>query len=179
MNEPSVSEPRIVKIAECSSLSARTSITYHLGCRDKDDICFRIWDTSGKGVFSKEWVCAFDIQKMLGKHKLLNATTLLPVFKVGRSVNTAGFLLAVLKHEQLVAQSPDDAYKYMPVPSEKFVAAMVTLIKSGASLDPVENAPDTEKGEKGERREGASPVPQPVTQRPSPMTTPLANRSVI
>lgn len=152
MNEPSVSEPRIVKIAVCLSLSERTSITYHLGCRDKDDICFRIWGTSGKGVFSKEWVCASDIQKVLGQHQLLNATTLLPVFKVGRSVNTAGFLLAVLKHEQLVAHSPDEAHKYLRVPSEKFVAEMAALIKAGVSLDPLENAPATEKGKKGGKR---------------------------
>ena len=157
MNEPSVTEPRIVKIAVCPSLSERTGITYHVGFRDKDDICFRIWDTSGKGVFSKEWVCASDIQKVLGKHKLLNATTLLPVFKVGRSVNTAGFLLAVLKHEQLVVQSPDEAYKYMPVLSDKFVAELAALIKSGASLDLVENAPETEKGGKrGRRKPGTS-----------------------
>ena len=168
MNEKFVSEPRIVKIAECSSLSERTSITYHLGCRDKDDICFRIWGTSGKGVFSKEWVSASDIHKVLDKHKLLNATTLLPVFKVGRSVNTAGFLLAVLKHEQLVAQSPDDAYKYMPVPSEKFVAAMAALTNSGASLDPVENAPDTEKGEKGGKRGRRKPGTSAGDTTPQP-----------
>lgn len=152
MNEPSITEPRIVKIAVCPSLSERTSITYHLGCRDNDEISFRIWATSGKGVFSKEWVCASDIQKVLDQHQLLNATTLLPVFKIGRSVNTAGFLLAVLKHEQLVAQHPDEAHKYVPVQPEKFVAAMATLIKSGVSLDPVENAPDTQKGEKGGKR---------------------------
>jgi len=161
MTEPSVFEPRIVKIAVCLSLSERTSITYHLGCRDKDDICFRIWDTSGKGVFSKEWVCASDIQKVLGQHQLLNATTLLPVFKVGRSVNTAGFLLAVLKHEQLVAQSPDEVHKYLRVPSEKFAAEMATLIKSSVSLDPVADVPATEKGgklgKKAGRKSGTSP----------------------
>lgn len=151
MNEPSVLDPRIVKIVVCPSLSQRTSITYHLGCSDNDEISFRIWDTSGKGVFSKEWVSASDIQKVLDQHQLLNATTLLPLFKVGRSVNTAGFLLAVLKHEQLVAHDPDEAHKYVPVQPEKFVAAMATLIKSGASLDPVENGPATEKGEKGEK----------------------------
>ena len=152
MKEPSVPEPRIVKIAVCPSLSERTSITYHLGCRDNDEISFRIWNTSGKGVFSKEWVYASDIQKVLDQHQLLNATTLLPVFKVGRSVNTAGFLLAVLKYEQLVAHDPDEAHKYVPVQPEKFVAAMAALTNSGASLDPVETAPATEKWEKGGRR---------------------------
>ena len=164
MNEPSATEPRIVKIAVCLSLSERTSITYHWGCRDNDDICFRIWDTSGKGVFSKELVSASDIQKMLDQHQLLNATTLLPVFKVGRSVNTAGFLLAVLKHEQLVVQSPDEAYKYMPVSSEKFVAAMAALIKSGVSLDPVENAPAAEKGKKGGKRKPGAPAGDTTAQ---------------
>jgi hypothetical protein len=157
MKEQSVSEPRVVKIAVCPSLSGRTDITYHIGCRDKDDVCFRIWGTSGKGVFSKEWVCASDIHKVLGQHKALNATTLLPVFKVGRSVNTTGFLLAVLKSEQLVAQSSEEAHKYVRVQSEQFVAEMDALIKSGVSLDPVADAPAAQKAGKRGRGKASAP----------------------
>lgn len=157
MNEQAATDPRILKIGVSPSLSGRTNITYHVGVRGKDEICFRIWATSGKGVFSKEWVCASAIQKELGQHKLLAAPTLLPVFAVGRSVNTAGFLLAVLKHEGLVALSKDEPHKYVRVQSEKFVAETAALIKSGVSLDAVADAPAVEKVGKGGK--GKSPAP--------------------
>lgn len=158
MNTQSDSEPRILKIAACPSLSGRTAITYHLGCRDKDDVCFRIWDTSGKGVFSKEWVCATDIQRVLGQCESIYATSLLPVFKVGRSVNTAGFLLAALKHEGLVALSPDEAHRYVRMQSEQFIAQTAALIKSGVSLDPVKDAPAPGEGGKRGRRKASPPA---------------------
>ncbi len=156
LNDQSVPEPRILKIAVCPSLSGRTSVTYHVGVREKDDICFRIWDTSGKGVFSKEWVCASAIHKVLGQHKLLAAPTLLPVFAVGRSVNTAGFLLAVLKHEGLVAMAEDEPHKYVRVQSDKFVAETTALMKSGVSLEPVADEPAEAKGDKRERRKAVA-----------------------
>lgn len=158
MKEASVPEPRILKIGVCTSLSGRTDITYHIGVRGKDDICFRIWDTSGKGVFSKEWVCASAIQKVLGQHALLAAPTLLPVFAVGRSVNTAGFLLAVLKHEGLVALSEADAHKYVRVQSEQFIAETAALIASGANLDAQADAPAPAKAGKRGRRNAAAPA---------------------
>jgi hypothetical protein len=158
MSESHQIEPRILKIATCLSLSGRTGITYHVGCTGAQDVCFRIWVTSGKGVFSKEWVCASDIHKVLGQREPLNAASLLPVFKIGRSVNTAGFLLAVLKQEGLVEQSTDEAHKYVRVQSEKFVAEMAALIKSGVHLDPVADAPATEKaGKRGRRSASAAP----------------------
>lgn len=158
MSQNTAPEPRILKIGTCQSLSGRTAITYHLGVRDNNDVCFRVWDTSGKGVFSKEWVCASAIQKVLGQHTLLAAPTLLPVFAIGRSVNTAGFLLAVLKHEGLVALSEDEPHKYVRVQSDKFVTETAALIKSGANLDPVKDAPATEAGGRRGRRKAAVPA---------------------
>lgn len=152
--------PRILKIAECPSLSGRTSITYHVGVRDKDDICFRIWGSTGKGVFSKEWVCASAIHKVLGTATSISAPTLLPVFEVGRSVNTSGFLLAVLKQEGLVALSEDQPHKYVRVQSESFVAEMAALIKAGTSLDPSESTAATSSTTRRPRRAGAAPWPQ-------------------
>lgn len=155
MSESQQSEPRILKISACSSLSGRTNISYHVGCSGTNDVCFRIWNTSGKGVFSKEWVSASDIQKVLSQHDLLAAPSLLPVFKVGRSVNTAGYLLAVLKQEGLVVLSEDTPHKYLRVKSEKFVAEVAELIKKAVSLDPVKDAPAIPKAGKTKGRRGA------------------------
>jgi len=124
-----MSEQRILRINTCPSLSGRTSITYHVGYSEVNEVSFRIWATSGKGVFSKEWVSAAAIDKVLRQHKLLAAPSLLPVFKVGRSVNTAGYLLAVLKEEGLVALPEDTAHKYVRRASEKFTAEVAKLIE--------------------------------------------------
>jgi hypothetical protein len=133
VTDKQATEPRILKIGTCTSLSGRTTLTYHVGYRD--DVCFRIWATSGKGVFSKEWVCASDIQKLLKEHESLTAPLMLPLFTVGRSVNSAGFLLAVLKNEGLVSLSEEHPHQYVRADPAAFVEAMSALIKSGVSLD--------------------------------------------
>jgi hypothetical protein len=135
------SEPRILKIVTCPSLSGRASLTYHVGCTDKGDVCFRIWRTASKGVFSKEWVSATDIRKVLAQHESVAALMLLPVFHVGRSVNTAGFLLAALKNEGLVSLSPTAAHRYLPAEFKSFAEEVSALIKAGTSLDASADAP--------------------------------------
>ena len=168
MSEQQVIEPRILKIGTCSSLSGRTSITYHVGCMGDKEVCFRIWNTSGKGVFSKEWVPAAEIQKVLAKHDVLTAPTLLSVFKVGRSVNTGGYLLAVLKEEGLAALSPDMPHKYVRVQSDAFVAEVAALIKKGVSLDPTKAEAPSSKG-KAKGRGAAAVAPWDAdTKQPQP-----------
>jgi hypothetical protein len=135
MTEQSAPSHRILKIVTCPSLSQRASLTYHVGCDGKGDVCFRIWDTSGRGIFSKEWVCATDIHKVLAQHKLLAAPLLLPLFNAGRSVNTAGFLLAALKNEGLVALSEKEPHKYVRQDPLAFVGELTALMKSSVSLD--------------------------------------------
>jgi hypothetical protein len=163
MSEQQQHEPRILKVNTCSSLSGRTSITYHVGCAGAQDVCFRIWGTSGKGVFSKEWVSASDIQKVLSQHECIAAPSLLPIFKVGRSVNTAGYLLAVLREEGLAALSPDVPHKYVRVQSEAFVAEVAALIKKGVNL--VEAAAPASGGKTKTRRSAAVPPWDPAAQK--------------
>lgn len=161
MGDQSAPEPRILKIATCTSLSGRASLTYHVGVRNERDVCFRIWDTSGRGIFSKEWVCASDIQKVLREHTSLAAPMLLPLFKSGRSVNTAGFLLAALRNEGLVDSSPDEAHKYIRVESQAFVQEVTELMKTGVSLDP--NQTTTLR----KQRRGSRPSTWPIESHPS------------
>lgn len=141
MNSERVIQSRILKIATCPSLSGRASIAYHLGFCDEREVCFRIWKTSGKGVYSKEWVSAAAIQSVLGEHDSIVAPMLLPIFNVGRSVNTAGFLLAALKSEGLVALSPDKPHQYIKQPSDAFVSETSALINAGVSLNAIADAP--------------------------------------
>jgi hypothetical protein len=143
-------EHRILKVATCLSLSGRSMLTYHLGASAAGDVCFRIWDTDGKGIYSKEWVCAGDIQKVLAQHQSIAAPLLLPLFKVGRSVNSAGFLLAALKNEGLVTNHPEEPHRYVRVESLAFVEEVTRLMKAGVSLDS-EQVPAMKKRRRGGR----------------------------
>jgi hypothetical protein len=159
VKEHSASEPRILKIVTCPSLSGRASLTYHVGCTDKGDVCFRIWNTASKGVFSKEWVSATDIRKVLAQHESVAALMLLPVFQVGRSVNTAGFLLAALKNEGLVSLSPTAAHRYLPTESKSFAEEVSALMKAGTSLDASVVAPRPKEGGRKKTRAAVAAAP--------------------
>lgn len=143
-------EHRILKIVTCMSLSGRSQLTYHVGADEKRDVCFRIWDTDGKGIYSKEWVCAADIHKVLATEESIAAPMLLPLFTVGRSVNSAGFLLAALKSEGLVAHHTEVPHRYVRVESSSWVAEIGGLMAAGTDLDP-EQVPAMKKRRKGSR----------------------------
>ena len=125
---------RILKIATCLTLSGKTKLTYHIGLRDEADVQFRIYASSGGGFYSNEWVASKAIEQALGKETLVTARSLHPIFK-GKSANTAGFLLAVLKEEGLIVRSAESPRKYVRTESEAFVAEVQDLIESTVDLD--------------------------------------------
>ena len=130
---------RILKIASCVTLSGKSKLTYHIGYRGGADVQFRIYANNGGGFYSNEWVAAEAIQQALGAETLVTAGSLHPIFK-GKSANTAGFLLAVLKQEGLIVRSTESPRKYVRTESEAFVAEVQDLIESTVDLDP-ESAP--------------------------------------
>lgn len=79
-------------------------LTYHIGSTSESDLYLRIHANDGGGFFSQERVVCKDIQNVLEKVPETNPITsivLHALFK-GKSVNTPGFPLAVLKHEGLL-----------------------------------------------------------------------------
>ena len=133
--DTSSSTVRILKIGRCLSLSGKSTLTYHVGFKGTADIQFRVADNDGGGFFSNEWVAASDIQKSLSKSALVTAYSLHPAFK-GKSANTAGFLLAVLKQEKLIGRSTQNPRAYAATESPAFVAEVQALITKGVDLDP-------------------------------------------
>ena len=116
MNKPRASNPdnsiTVIKTAHCPSLSGKSTLTYQIGFKPKEkgdpELFFRIQSNTGNGYFSDHWVAATDLHDAIEQapgNGLLCATSLIGLFK-GKSINTSGFLLAVLKHEQLIDTSP-------------------------------------------------------------------------
>jgi hypothetical protein len=94
----------VVKTATCETLTRKSKLTYQIGTLPDGEVYVRIHKNSGNGFFSNEWVSLADIRKTLSKitvGKPVTAIVLSNLFQ-GKSVNTPGFLLAVLAHEKLI-----------------------------------------------------------------------------
>ena len=94
----------VLKTATCETLTRKSRLTYQVGTLPDGEAYVRIHKNSGNGFFSPEWVSLADIQKTIAKipaGKPVTAIILDSLFQ-GRSVNTPGFLLAVLVREKLL-----------------------------------------------------------------------------
>jgi hypothetical protein len=113
------------KTGTCPSLSGKSKLTYEFGLDDKSAWHVRIAKSSGTGYFSKDWIPMEHVQRVLAKNgtKPISCHTLGPIFK-GRSVNTPGFVLAVLKHVGLVQTSPDNPRNYQLLDGQAFFAEL-------------------------------------------------------
>ena len=114
---------QILQTTKCHTVSNKSTITYHVGMDDKDKLFIRIHSNTGGGYFSKEWISLDHITSILqdvtGEH--ITSINLIPLFK-GKSVNTPGYLLAVLLKEGLLAPIEDKKRKYQFTGTDKFMA---------------------------------------------------------
>ena len=127
---------RILKIGTCPSTSGKSTLKYHLGANAESAIQIRVVDNSGGGFFSQEWIALATIQEALKQTpdgQAITSFSLRGIFR-GKSVNTAGFLMAVLKHEGLVKHMQEKQRCYEAVDPAHFIADVETLIKSPVDL---------------------------------------------
>lgn len=83
--------------AQCPSLTGRSTLTYQVGrLKDGAGMQFRIARNTGKGMFCKDWAPVSVIDALLAKASEVSARTFNEVHP-GKSINTGGFILAVLK----------------------------------------------------------------------------------
>ena len=95
---------KIIKESTCKSSSGQSTLTYNIG-KDQSGIHFQITENTGSGFFSKEWVSLKDIQEAISESsKPFTSTVLQPLF-TGKSINSPGFLLAILFDLGLVKRS--------------------------------------------------------------------------
>lgn len=134
---------RILKIGNCSTLSGRSELTFHLGSNGAGEIHIRVVQNSGNGQFNSDWISLPIIEKLLATHpadKPMTSRVMLPVFR-SKSSNSPAFLFAVLKAEGLVTAGPEMDSGYLLGDVEAFKKAVSTLIATGTDLstsaDPV------------------------------------------
>ena len=125
---------RIIKIASCPTCSGKANLTYHLGSTEENQVYIRIVENSGGGFFSEEWISLDAALAALDKAPLpITAIPFITLFK-GKSVNTPGFLLAVLKHEGLVKLLEGKVRGYEKLNPETFMTEVNQLVASDVDL---------------------------------------------
>ena len=120
---------KVLKTSTCSTLSAKSKLTYQIGTED-DEIHVRITKNTGGGFYSGEWIAMDDIRAVMDEHPDGTPVTsfmLAPIFS-GKSVNTPGFVLSVLVHEKLLR--PIKGKKRSHEPAEDFTAILEKMTSS-------------------------------------------------
>jgi hypothetical protein len=92
---------RILKKAQCPTISGKSDLTYNLGCAPNGSIHLRVTENSGGGFFNTDWIALADILRLLKPNAPITAVQLAPLYRQ-RSANSPGFLAAVLRAEGLI-----------------------------------------------------------------------------
>ena len=118
---------------ECPSLSGRSSLTFAIGRHPVDaSLGLRIVANSGGGMFCDEWAEGRRIDEIVrGKSELIAQS--FSVLHPGRSVNTGGFVLAVLKHLGLLRISSENSRLHEHMPSTTFEQVAVNAMSQASS----------------------------------------------
>lgn len=117
---------RILKTASCPSLSGSTTLKYQIGILE-DQIYFRLQENSSGGLFSKDWIPLEQME--LATEKPITSSSLQVLFK-GKSANTGGFIMAVLRKEKLIHQIVGKKRIYLCCDPSAFNAAMKELVEA-------------------------------------------------
>ncbi len=125
---------RIVKVGTSTNVSGKHKLTYHIGCNANSDIHFRVYENSGGGYFSTEWVSLLAIQEAIEQGRKPTTSFALYGLFNGKSVNTPAFLLAALLKEGLVQIHQDNHRCYASTDPSPFIAEINQLIASNINI---------------------------------------------
>lgn len=118
---------------ECPSLSGRSNLTFSIGRHPVDaSLGLRIVANSGGGMFCDEWAEGRRIDEIVRGQSELIAQSF-SVLHPGRSVNTGGFVLAVLKHLGLLRISSENSRLHEHMPSTTFEQVAVNAMSQASS----------------------------------------------
>ena len=117
----------------CPSISGRSTLTFALGKHETEGTWhLRIVGTSGGGMFCDDWAPGLDIDAVVVGATALTSRSF-DVLHPGRSINTAGFVLATLKHLGLIRTNAENSRHHEHVPTESFVKVAMMTIDPGDS----------------------------------------------
>lgn len=105
---------------ECFSLSGKSTLTYAIGRHPEDhSLHLRIVANTGGGMFCDEWASGADIDAIVQSHPVLISRSMTELH-AGRSINTGGFVLSILKHLGMVRVNAENSRHHEMVPGTTF-----------------------------------------------------------
>jgi hypothetical protein len=110
---------RVLKNGNCPSLTARSTLGYQLGLKDESELYLKLVSNTGSGFFSKEWVACSVIEQLINGSAELTSTSFKALFP-NKSVNTGGFVMAVIKALGLIQTNPQNSRWHQQVPEMTF-----------------------------------------------------------
>ena len=125
---------RILKIARCPTVSGKSTLTYQFGCTPESVIKVRLYGNTGNGFLNQDWIAWTAIQEKLELHSPFTSQVLHALFS-GKSLNSPGFLMAVLKAEGVVKASTVKGRCYELTKDAGFLAEIERLMASTVDLD--------------------------------------------
>lgn len=99
---------RVLKTNSCPSLTGRSTLGYQLGCKGESQLYLRLVSNTGSGFFSKEWIQCSLIEQLITGATELTSTSFKTLFP-NKSVNTGGFVMAVIKALGLIQTNVDNS----------------------------------------------------------------------
>jgi len=113
-----------IKTSKCKSLTGKSTITYQIGHNEKRELLLRISGNSGGGYFGKDWVSIEDLFTELRQSpEQITSSTVAKLFH-RRSANNAGFTLAAILNEGVVAPSQERRRCFVLQDTQPFISAM-------------------------------------------------------
>jgi hypothetical protein len=120
--------------AECDSLTARSVLTFEAGHDPKtNEPMLRIARNSGRGMYCKDWAPIASVDTILAKADPVTARTLNDVHP-GKSINTGGFLLAILKDLGVVQAKDDNSRHHERMPGKTVLDALAARIAAANGI---------------------------------------------
>ena len=135
-SEPTTETDPISEIftGECPSVSGRSILTYAIGRHDESgELHLRIVDNSGKGMWFNGWAAAKDIDSIVSGATELTAKSF-HALHPGKSINTGGFVMAVLKDLGLIRANEENTRLHEHVPATAF--EKVVMVRMGKTIEP-------------------------------------------
>ena len=129
---------------ECSSVSGRSILTYAIGRHtDTGELHLRITENSGKGMWFNGWAAAKDIDSIVSGATELTAKSF-HALHPGKSINTGGFVMAVLKDLGLIRANEENTRIHEHVPATTL--EKVVMVRMGKTIEPAPAKPAKRKG---------------------------------
>lgn len=119
-------------MASCPTLSGTSELSYHIAVDAKEVLYLKSTSNTGSGHFSDEWVAYSDAKTAFP----LGPTSSIPLRKIfkNKSLNSSGFLLAILLNLGIVEPVPGKLRRYQTCPDDAFLKLMDALIESDEDL---------------------------------------------